>query len=93
MFIDMSSRPRLTLLRHSGKPRDMIAPRPGQANLRWTLSSAVRTRDQVAPAPWRHDVVEAAQVSSFAALIDRAICGTRPASGRSETAATKELAH
>ena len=58
MFNDISSPAALAATRRSGKPRDMVAPGPDDAQLRAILEAAIRVPDHGKLAPWRLVVIE-----------------------------------
>jgi nitroreductase len=92
MFNDRSTPAALLATRRSGKPRDMVAPGPDDAQLRRILSAAIRTPDHGKLAPWRFVVVTADQRASFAALLHRAYRQERPESGTAGEKAIEEFA-
>jgi nitroreductase len=92
MFNDRSSLPAFFATRRSGKPRDMVAPGPGEAQLRRILTAAMRVPDHGKLAPWRFVVVEPGQRDAFANLLHRAYRETRPEPGRQELASIEEFA-
>ncbi len=92
MFNDLSSAKTLLATRRSGKPRDMVAPGPGDAELREILEAAIRVPDHGKLAPWRFVIVPADQRDSFAALLERAYRETRPDPGKLELEANDQFA-
>lgn len=92
MFNDISTPAALLATRRSGKPRDMVAPGPDEAQLRRILSAAIRTPDHGKLAPWRFVVIDAAQRDSFAELLQRAYRVDRPESGAAQPRAIEEFA-
>ncbi|MGL5839705.1 MAG: nitroreductase family protein [Sphingorhabdus sp.] len=76
MFNDISSLPAYLASRRSGKPRDMIAPGPGDAQLNAILEMAMRTPDHGKLFPWRF--VKIADRQAFAALLERAFIAANP---------------
>ncbi len=92
MLNDLSSPLSLLATRRSGKPRDLIAPGPGEAQLRQILDIAARTPDHGKLAPWRFVVVPAARRDAFAALLRRAYLAGRPEAKRVEMEAVEQFA-
>jgi nitroreductase len=76
MFNDSSSLPAYLATRRSGKPRDMIAPGPDDAQLDAILSLAMRTPDHGKLFPWRF--VEVSDRQAFAMLLERAFLAANP---------------
>lgn len=91
-FNDLSSPKALLATRRSGKPRDMVAPGPGDAELRAILQAATRVPDHGKLAPWRFVIVGTDQRDAFAALLERAYRETKPDAGRLETEANDQFA-
>lgn len=71
-FNDRSSLLDYLRTRRSGKPRDMVAPGPSDAEIDAMIAIAARTPDHGKLAPWRFVVVPAAKRAAFAALLRRA---------------------
>ena len=92
MLNDSSSPARLAASRRSGKPRDMIAPGPDDAQLRRILEAAIRVPDHGKLAPWRFVIIGAGQRDAFAALLERAYRETKPEPGRLELQAIDDFA-
>lgn len=92
MFNDTSSAASLLATRRSGKPRDMVAPGPDQAQLRRILSAAIRVPDHGKLSPWRFVVIEVDQRDAFAELLHRAFREERPGSAKTEPKAIEEFA-
>jgi nitroreductase len=93
MFNDLSSPAALLATRRSGKPRDMAAPGPDEAQMRRILEVAIRTPDHGKLAPWRFVIVRADQRTAFAAMLRDAYMETKPAAGRLELEAIEQFAH
>jgi nitroreductase len=93
MFNDLSSPAALLATRRSGKPRDMAAPGPDEAQMRRILEVAIRTPDHGKLAPWRFVIVRADQRTAFAAMMRDAYMETKPAAGRLELEAIDQFAH
>lgn len=85
----------LTLLttRRSGKPRDMIAPGPDDAQIRTILEVATRVPDHGKLAPWRFVVVGLEQRAALATLLTTAYRAEKPTAGRLEIEAMEQFAH
>lgn len=92
MFNDSSSAAALLATRRSGKPRDMVAPGPDEAQLRRILSTAIRTPDHGKLGPWRFVIVGEERRDAFAALLHRAYREDRPEPGNAEHKAIEEFA-
>lgn len=93
MFNDTSSPLALLQTRRSGKPRDLIAPGPDDAQLRQILAVALRTPDHGKLAPWRFVVVPAERRTALAELLERAYRAEKPDAGRLEIEAMHQFAH
>ncbi len=77
MFNDLNTLPAYLATRRSGKPRDMIAPGPGAAQLRTILSLAMRTPDHGKLFPWRFVVID--DRAALAGVMARAFLTANPA--------------
>jgi nitroreductase len=93
MFNDLSSPAALLATRRSGKPRDMAAPGPDDAQMRRILEVAIRTPDHGKLAPWRFVIVRGDQRTAFAAMLRDAYLDTKPTAGRLELEAIDQFAH
>jgi nitroreductase len=93
MFNDRTNPLTLLQTRRSGKPRDLGAPGPDDAQLRAMLEVAIRTPDHGKLAPWRFVIVGADQRDALAALLERAYRDANPAAGRLEIEAMHQFAH
>lgn len=93
MFNDTSSPLALLQTRRSGKPRDLIAPGPDDAQLRQILEVALRTPDHGKLAPWRFVVVPQERRAALAELLERAYRAEKPGAGRLEIEAMHQFAH
>ncbi|WP_188064880.1 nitroreductase [Sphingobium sp. KCTC 72723] len=93
MFNDTSSPLALLQTRRSGKPRDLIAPGPDDAQLRQILEVALRTPDHGKLAPWRFVVVPQDRRAALAELLERAYRAEKPDAGRLEIEAMHQFAH
>ncbi|HEU0043196.1 nitroreductase [Sphingomonas sp.] len=78
MFNDRSSYLKALATRRSGKPRDLGAPGPSDAELHQMLSIAARTPDHGKLAPWRFVTIAADQRRDFADLLARAYTQANP---------------
>lgn len=85
----------LTLLetRRSGRPREMIAPGPSEAELERILAVAARTPDHGKLFPWRFVTVSTAQRGAFADLLAKALPEADPESGPAHVQKALEFAH
>lgn len=93
MFNDLSSPLALLQTRRSGKPRDLIAPGPDDAQLRQILEVALRTPDHGKLAPWRFVIVPADKRAALAQLLEAAYRAEKPDAGRLEIEAMHQFAH
>ncbi|KEZ20459.1 Nitroreductase [Sphingobium yanoikuyae] len=93
MFNDLSSPLALLQTRRSGKPRDLIAPGPDDAQLRQILEIALRTPDHGKLAPWRFVIVPQDKRDKLAALLEAAYRAEKPEAGRLEIEAMHQFAH
>ena len=93
MFNDISTPLTLLATRRSGKPRDLAAPGPTEAQLDEMCAIACRTPDHGKLAPWRFVTVAADQRDAFAALLMDAYRAERPAAKRLEIEAVEQFAH
>ena len=94
MFNDLSSPAALLASRRSGKPRDMVAPGPDDAQLRRILEVAIRTPDHGKLAPWRFVHVAKDRRGDFAAMLEGAYRAGKPGEepGRLELEAVHRFA-
>jgi nitroreductase len=93
MFNDLSSPAALLATRRSGKPRDMVAPGPDEAQLRRILSAAIRTPDHGKLAPWRFLIVPDDRRAAFAGMLREAYLEGKHDAGRLELEAIDQFAH
>jgi nitroreductase len=93
MFNDLSTLPSFFATRRSGKPRDMVAPGPNEAQLEAILGSAMRVPDHGKLAPWRMIVIPAGQRGAFADLLKSAYLAEKPDAGRLELEAMDQFAN
>ena len=92
MFNDTSSPLALLATRRSGKPRDLVAPGPDDAQLATMLEIAARTPDHGKLAPWRFVVVPADRRAALSELITSAYRAERPQAARLEIEALDQFA-
>jgi nitroreductase len=92
MFNDRSTPLSLLSTRRSGKPRDLVAPGPSEAELDAALAVAMRTPDHGKLAPWRFVVVGADRRDALAALLTDAYRADKPDAGRLEIDAMDQFA-
>jgi nitroreductase len=92
MFNDTSSPLALLSTRRSGKPRDLVAPGPDEAQLAQILEIAARTPDHGKLAPWRFVVVPADRRDALAEVITSAYRAERPQAARLEIEALEQFA-
>lgn len=91
-FNDRSTPLSLLSTRRSGKPRDMVEPGPGDAELRRILEVAIRTPDHGKLAPWRFVIVGKEQRDALSALLVSAYRDEKPDAGRLEIEAMDQFA-
>lgn len=92
MFNDTSSPLALLSTRRSGKPRDLVAPGPDEAQLAQILEIAARTPDHGKLAPWRFVVVPSDRRDVLAEVIISAYRAERPQAARLEIEALEQFA-
>ena len=93
MLNDRSSTLSLLHTRRSGRPREMVAPGPSEAELAEILSIAARAPDHGKLSPWRFVVVGADQREALAALLARALPEHVPEANDAHFAKALEFAH
>ena len=93
MLNDLSSILSLLETRRSGKPRDMIAPGPDEAQLERILAIAARTPDHGKLFPWRFVTVATDQRPALAELLARALPDADPDPLPAHQAKALEFAH
>src|SRR3954465_10972444 len=94
MLNDATSPLSLLRTRRSGRPRDLVEPGPGPAQLRDILAVAARVPDHGKLAPWRFVHVAKGQRAAFAELLERAYrAGKAAEPGRLEIEAAHRFAH
>lgn len=92
MFNDLSTPLSLLSTRRSGKPRDLVAPGPNDAQLRQILEIAARTPDHGKLSPWRFVIVRADKRAALAETITAAYRAERPQAARLEIEALEQFA-
>ena len=92
-FNDRSSLLDYLRTRRSGKPRDMVAPGPGDAEIDAMIAIAARTPDHGKLAPWRFVVVPQDQRAAFAALLRRAQAAENAQVTEAQLEASERFAH
>ncbi|CAN5845878.1 nitroreductase [soil metagenome] len=92
MLNETSSPLALLATRRSGKPRDLVAPGPDDAQLATLLEIAARTPDHGKLAPWRFVVVPADRRAALSDLIITAYRAERPQAARLEIEALDQFA-
>jgi nitroreductase len=92
MFNDRSTPFSLLSTRRSGKPRDLVAPGPDDAQLRQILEIAARTPDHGKLAPWRFVIVPEDKRGALAKVITQAYRVERPQAARLEIEALEQFA-
>ncbi|KQM57852.1 MULTISPECIES: nitroreductase family protein [unclassified Sphingomonas] len=92
-FNDRSSLLGYLQTRRSGKPRDMVAPGPGDAEIDAMIAIAARTPDHGKLAPWRFVVVPRDGRAAFAALLRRAQAVENPQATEAQLEASDRFAH
>jgi nitroreductase len=93
MLNDASTPLSLLATRRSGKPRDLVAPGPDDAQLAAMLAIAARVPDHGKLAPWRFVVVGDDQRARLSTLITDAYRRDRPQAAATEIAALDQFAH
>jgi nitroreductase len=94
MFNDRSSLLTYLRTRRSGRPRDLVAPGPDEAQLRQILEIAARTPDHGKLAPWRFIHIPAARRDDFRVMLEAAYrAGKTEEPGRLEIEAVHRFAH
>ncbi len=92
MFNDRATPLSLLATRRSGKPRDLVAPGPDDAELRQILEIAARTPDHGKLAPWRFVIVPTERRAGLARVITDAYRADRPQAARLEIEALEQFA-
>ena len=91
MFNDTATPLSLLKTRRSGKPRDLIAPGPNDAQLREMVAIAARTPDHGKLFPWRFVVVPDDQRAALAAKIGAIIVGEKADAGPRDVEAAEQF--
>jgi len=92
MFNDTSSPVALVKTRRSGRPREMVAPGPTDAQLREILEAAIRVPDHGKLAPWRFVIIGADRRDRLAELLTSAYRAEKPEAARLEIEAMVQFA-
>ena len=92
-FNDRSSLAAYLSSRRSGRPRNMVAPGPGKAQIEAIVAVAMRTPDHGKLAPWRIVSVAANQRDQLAQGFRKAYLGEKPEAGRLELEGLDSMAH
>ncbi|KQM87282.1 nitroreductase [Sphingomonas sp. Leaf23] len=92
-FNDRSSLLGYLQTRRSGKPRDMVAPGPDDAEIDAMIAIAARTPDHGKLAPWRFVVVPADRRQAFAALLRQAQAAENPGVTEAQLEASDRFAN
>jgi len=90
---DRSSTLSLLQSRRSGRPREMVAPGPSEAELETILTVAARTPDHGKLFPWRFVVVADDQRAALEALLLEALPEHDPQANDAHRAKAVEFAH
>lgn len=92
-FNDLSSLAAYLPSRRSGRPRNMVAPGPSDAQIEQIVATAMRTPDHGKLAPWRVIAVASDQRTHLADGITTAYLKEKPAAGRLELEGLQAIAH
>lgn len=92
-FNDRSSLTTYLSSRRSGRPRNMVAPGPSDAQIEEIVTLAMRTPDHGKLAPWRVVAVATDQRARLAQGIKSAYLKERPAAGRLELEGLEAMLH
>ena len=92
-FNDLSSLAAYLPSRRSGRPRNMVAPGPSDAQIEQIVATAMRTPDHGKLAPWRVIAVASDQRTHLARGIETAYLKEKPAAGRLELEGLQAIAH
>ncbi|HXG99592.1 MAG TPA: nitroreductase [Sphingomicrobium sp.] len=92
MLNDLSSTLALLETRRSGRPREMVAPGPDEAQMQRILTIAARTPDHGKLFPWRFVTVASDQREALAALLHRALPDHDPDATPAHHAKAEEFA-
>lgn len=91
-FNDRTSPLTLLATRRSGRPREMVAPGPSEAELRAMIALAARTPDHGKLAPWRFVIVPPDARDALSAMLTEAYSAEKPEAGRLEIEAMDNFA-
>jgi nitroreductase len=92
-FNDLSSLATYLPSRRSGRPRNMVAPGPSDAQIEEIVTMAMRTPDHGKLAPWRVIAVAADQRARLALGFKSAYLKEKPHAGRMELEGLEAMAH
>jgi len=92
-FNDRSSLSAYLSSRRSGRPRNMVAPGPSDAQIEDIVAIAMRTPDHGKLAPWRIVSVAAGQRDQLAQGFRKAYLAAKPEAGRLELEGLDAMAH
>lgn len=92
-FNDLTSLATYLPSRRSGRPRNMVAPGPSDAQIADIVTMAMRTPDHGKLAPWRVVAVAADQRGQLAHGIKSAYRKEKPDAGRMELEGLEAMAH
>ncbi len=92
-YNDLSSLAAYLSSRRSGRPRNMVAPGPSDAQIEEIVAIAMRTPDHGKLAPWRVIAISAEQRTQLAHGIKSAYLKEKPGAGRVELEGLETLAH
>lgn len=90
---DRSTALSLLETRRSGRPREMIAPGPSEAELERILAIAARTPDHGKLSPWRFVIVSTDQRGALAELLVAALPASVPEAGPAHIQKAQDFAH
>ena len=92
MFNDTSSPLSLLRTRRSGKPRDLIAPGPGDDQVMAMIALASRTPDHGKLFPWRFVAVRGEDRAALAVALQRIMAAEKPDCGPRDLEAAEQFA-
>jgi nitroreductase len=92
-FNDLSSLASYLDSRRSGRPHNMVAPGPGDAQIKQIVQTALRTPDHGKLAPWRVVSVASDQRMQLADGFKTAYLRAKPDAGRVELEGMETMAH
>lgn len=91
-FNDLSSPLSLLKTRRSGKPRDLVAPGPSEAQIMEMIAIAGRTPDHGKLFPWRFVAIRDADRASFAVALQRILAREKEDCGPRDLEAAEQFA-